>query len=83
MMGDMETGCLEESPFCRQLAKIFFQKSEITMEVGRWVQVSLGIFSGKSSQNSPNPYFRVLVYLVYMCILSVQCTYIAKSCWLL
>ena len=29
-----------------------FQKSELTMEVGGWVQVSLGFFSfGKSSQN--------------------------------
>ena len=29
-----------------------FQKSEIIMEVGGWVQVSLGIFLGKSPQNS-------------------------------
>ena len=26
------------------LQRIFFQKSEFTMEVGGWVQVSLGIF---------------------------------------
>ena len=32
---------------------VSLQKSEITMEVGGWVQVSLGIFFGKSSQNSP------------------------------
>ena len=33
-----------------------FQKSEITMEVGGWVQVSLGIcIFFKSSQNSPKP----------------------------
>ena len=33
-----------------------FQKSEITLEVGGWVQVSLGIFfGGKSSQNSSKP----------------------------
>ena len=34
-----------------------FQKSEITMEVGGWVQVSLGILFGflKSSQNCPKP----------------------------
>ena len=38
-----------------------FQKSEITMEVGGWVQVSLRIFFfGKSSQNSPKP---VLIFL--------------------
>ena len=34
---------------------IFLKKSEITMEVGGWVQVSLRIFCGKSSQNSPKP----------------------------
>ena len=35
-----------------------FQKSEITMEVGGWVQVSLGIlFAGKSSPNSPKLVF--------------------------
>ena len=33
------------------------KKSEITIEVGGWVQVLLGIFFffGKSSQNSPKP----------------------------
>ena len=32
------------------------KKSEITMEVGGWVQVSLEFFFfGKSSQNSPKP----------------------------
>ena len=36
------------------------QKSEITMEVGGWVQVSFGIFfCGKSCQNGPKP---VLVF---------------------
>ena len=36
--------------------KTKFQKSEITMEVGGLVQVSLGtFFVGKSSQNSPKP----------------------------
>ena len=42
----------------RGFAKNFFpQKSEITMEVGGWVQVSLRIvlFVGKSSQNIPKP----------------------------
>ena len=44
------------------------------MEVGVWVQVSLGIFfGGKSSQNIPKP---VLIFW------SSICTYIAKSCWL-
>ena len=42
------------------------------MEVGGWVQVSLGIFFGKSSKNSPKP---VLVFWsstpATMCILSV------------
>ena len=39
------------------LQRIFLlQKSEITMEVGRWGQVSLGfLFFEKSSQNSPKP----------------------------
>ena len=39
------------------LQRIFFlQKSEITMEVGGWVQVSLNFFfCGKLSQNSPKP----------------------------
>ena len=35
--------------------KKFLQKSEITMEVGRWVQVSLGFFLGKSSQKTSKP----------------------------
>ena len=30
-------------------------KSELTMEVGGWVQVSLRIFFGGKSQNSPKP----------------------------
>ena len=52
------------------------------MEVGGWVQVSLGIFLcvKKSAQNSPKP---VLIFgssIPCVCILSV---YIAKSCWLL
>ena len=32
-----------------------FQKSENTMEMGEWVQVSLGFFVGKLSQNSSKP----------------------------
>ena len=41
----------------RGFAKNFFTKSGITMEVGEWVQISLGIFVlfAKSSQNSPKP----------------------------
>ena len=37
------------------LSAVERKKSEITMEVGGWVQVSLGIFLGKSSQNSSKP----------------------------
>ena len=37
--------------------EFFLQISEITMEVGGWVQVSFGIFFGKSSQNSPKPVY--------------------------
>ena len=50
--------------------KTKFQKSEITREVGGWVQVSLGIFClfGKPSQNSPKP---VLIFWS-----SVFCLYI-------
>ena len=57
-----------------------FKKSEITMEVGGWVQVSLKFFSGKSSQNSPKP-----VVIFWSSIPCVFCLYmcIAKSCWLL
>ena len=43
-------------------------KIQITIEVGGWVQVSLGIFFlGKSSQNNPKP---ILMFWT-MCILSV------------
>ena len=39
----------------------FLQKSEITMEVGGWIQVSLRIFlGGKSSQNIPKPVLIIL-----------------------
>ena len=45
----------------RGSAKNFF--SENTMEVGGWVQVSIGIFFGKSSQNSPKP---VVIFCLYI-----------------
>ena len=45
----------------------FFKKSENTMEVGGWVQVSLGFFGGKSSQNIPKP---VLIFWS-----SIQCVF--------
>ena len=50
------------------------------MEVGGWVEVSLGIclFVGKSSQNSPKP-----VLIFWSSIPCVFCRYVAKSCWLL
>ena len=50
-------------------------KCEITMEVGRWVQVSLGIFYffGKSSQNSPKP-----VLIFWSSIPCVSCLYIYR-----
>ena len=52
----------------RGFAKKKFQKSEIIMEVGGWVQVSLGIFFFlKSSQNNPKP---VLIFWT-KCILYV------------
>ena len=40
------------------------------MEVGEWVQVSLGFFWGKSSQNSPNP-----VLIFWSSIPCVFCLY--------
>ena len=59
-----------------------FQKSEITMEVGGGgggVQVSIGIFFGKSSQYSYKP---ELIFL--SSITCVFCLYtLLKSCWLL
>ena len=48
----------------------FFQKSEITMEVGGWVQVSRIFLCGKLSQNSPEP---VLIFGVVYHVYSV-CT---------
>ena len=39
--------------------------------VGGWVQVSLGIFFGKSSQNSPKPVLIFWSSTVTMCILYV------------
>ena len=57
-----------------------FQKSEYNLEVGGWVQVSLGFLFGKSSQNIPKP-----VLICWSSIPCVLCLYIciAKSCWLL
>ena len=54
------------------------KKHEITMEVGGWVQVSLGILFcfGKSSQNSPKP---VLIY--WSSIPCVFCLYIGWRGW--
>ena len=54
------------------LCKEFFpQKPEITMEVGGWVQVSLGFFLfGKSSQNSPNP-----VLIFWITPISIPCVF--------
>ena len=49
-----------------------FKKSELTMEVGGWVQVSLGIFvCGKASQHSPKP-----VRIFWSSIPCVFCLYI-------
>ena len=49
-----------------------FKKSEITMEVGGWVQVSLRIFlCGKSSQKSSKP-----VQIFWSSIPCVFCLYI-------
>ena len=58
-----------------------FQKFEVIMEVGGWVQVSLGFFF--FVENCPkiaiNQYWYFgVVYHVYS-----VCIYIAKSCWLL
>ena len=49
-----------------------FKKSEITMEVGGWAQVSLGIFfCGKSYQNSPKP---VLIFWSSIpCVFCLHC----------
>ena len=62
----------------RGFAKNFFlQKSEITIEVGGWVQVSLGtFFYGQSFQNSPNPVLilwssRPCVFCLYYTLLKV------------
>ena len=49
----------------------FLQKSEITMEVGGWIQVSHWIFFGKSSQNSSK-----LVLIFWSSIPCVFCLYI-------
>ena len=46
-----------------------FKKSEITMEVGGWVQVSRNFFFEKSSQNSPKPV--IIFWSNTMCIVSV------------
>ena len=48
--------------FCKLI--FFLQKSEFTMEVDEWVQVSHGIccMCGKSLQNSPKP---VLIFPIY------------------
>ena len=53
--------------------EFFLQKSEITMEVGGWVQVSLGFLCvcGKSSQNSAKP-----VLIFWSSIPCVFCLYI-------
>ena len=47
-----------------------FEKSEITMEVGGWVQVSLVFLCGKSSKNSPKP-----VLIFWSSISCVFCLY--------
>ena len=48
-----------------------FKKSEFSMEMGGWVQVSLGIFLGKSSQNSSKQ-----VMIFWSSIQCVLCLYI-------
>ena len=51
-----------------------FQKSEITMEVGGWVQVSLGIFFGKIIPKYLQTSTDILEYLIYH---NVFCLYIS------
>ena len=61
---------------------LFSQKSEITMEVGGWVQVSLWFFF---LENCPKIalnecyYFEVVFHVYIFCLY----TCIAKSCWLI
>ena len=54
--------------------KFFLKKSELTMEVGGWVQVSHGnFFIGKSSQNSPIPvliFWSSIIYHLYSIVKS-------------
>ena len=57
-----------------------FQKSELTMEVSGWVQVSLGIFFlGKSCQNCPK---QVQLYWYFGAVYHVYSVYIynVESC---
>ena len=57
---------------CLGTCKVMFpQKSELTMEVGGWGQVSLGIFFWKSSQNSPKPVLIFWNSIPYVCIMPV------------
>ena len=69
-------GHLRSKGLCKEKK---FQKSEISVEVGGWVQVSLGIcfFCGKSSQNSPKP---VLIFWSTLpCVFCLYILYIAKK----
>ena len=68
----------DKPTFLGAVQRIFFFKSEIPMEVGGWVQVSLGIFI--FLENYPKIarnqywYFGVVYHLYSVCI------YIVKSC---
>ena len=54
-----------------------FQKSEFTMEVGGWVQVSLGFLCGKYPKTALKQYWHFgLVYHAYS-----VCIYTVKSCY--
>ena len=67
--------------YVRGFGKGFF-KSEITMEVGGWVQVSLRIFfgGGKSSKNSPKP---VLIFWSSLCVCVVYLSMCSLSVYIL
>ena len=63
--GDVVGFMLPSKGLCKEKK---LQKSEITMEVGGWVQVSLNFFwVGKSSQNIPKP--------VAICWISIPCVF--------